>query len=79
MTEPYNGISADELPKVSWQKSHHSNPSANCVELAKLPDGAGIAMRNSRHPEGPVLVYTVDEIKAFLDGAKDGEFDGLTG
>jgi len=45
-----------------------------CVELATLPSGE-IAMRNSRFPAGPVLVYTPGEIKAFLAGAKDGEFD----
>ncbi|MBB5939356.1 hypothetical protein FHS42_006450 [Streptomyces zagrosensis] len=36
-------------------------------------------MRNSRFPDGPVLVYTPAEIEAMLLGAKDGEFDHLTG
>jgi len=44
------------------------------VEVACLPGGE-IAVRNSRHPAGPVLVYTQAEITAFLQGAKDGEFD----
>jgi hypothetical protein len=34
-------------------------------------------MRNSRFPDGPALVYTQDEITAFVLGAKDGEFDDL--
>ncbi len=34
-------------------------------------------MRNSRFPTGPVLLYTLAEITAFLAGAKDGEFDHL--
>jgi hypothetical protein len=59
-----------------WQKSSHSNPSGNCVELARLP-GGDIALRNSRDPEGPALIYTRAEISAFLSGAKDGEFDGM--
>jgi hypothetical protein len=46
------------------------------VELRELPTGE-IAMRNSRHPEGPVLVYTRAEIEAFIGGAKDGDFDHL--
>jgi hypothetical protein len=46
--------------------------------LAALPDG-GVAFRNSRDPEGPALIYTRDEILAFLGGAKDGEFDGMVG
>jgi hypothetical protein len=71
-----NGVPADQL-RVTWQKSSWSNPSGNCVELAALPDGA-VAVRNSRHPSGPALVYTRAEIAAFLAGAKDGEFDALT-
>ncbi|HEY1819558.1 MAG TPA: DUF397 domain-containing protein [Trebonia sp.] len=71
-----NGMPADQLP-VSWRKSRWSNPSGNCVEVAALPDGA-VAVRNSRHPSGPVLVYTRAEISAFLAGVKGGEFDDLT-
>ena len=46
------------------------------MELAALPSGE-IAMRNSRFPVGPVLLYTQAEITAFLAGAKDGEFDHI--
>ena len=76
MTQPYNGIQATELDGVTWRKSRYSNPSGNCLEMAQLADG-GIAIRNSRHPAGPALVYTRTEIAAFLLGAKDGEFDGM--
>ena len=31
-------------------------------------------MRNSRHPDGPALVFTRAEWDAFLGGARDGEF-----
>lgn len=71
-----NGIPAGQLSGVAWQKSRRSNPSGNCVELAALPGGE-VAVRNSRDPEGPALVYTVDEIAAFLAGARDGDFDHL--
>ena len=78
MINTYNGMLATELGEVRWQKSWHSNPNGECVELAALPTGE-IAMRNSRFPTGPVLLYTQAEITAFLAGAKDGEFDHLTG
>ena len=74
MDTTYNGMPAGELGDVRWRKSQHSNPNGACVELAALPSGE-IAMRNSRFPVGPVLVYTQAEITAFLAGAKDGEFD----
>jgi hypothetical protein len=76
MDQPHNGVSAARLP-VTWQKSRRSNPSGNCVEMAELPNGGGIAVRNSRDPEGPALIYTLDEIAAFIDGARDGDFDNL--
>lgn len=72
-----NGMPATELVDVSWWKSGRSNPNGNCVELAALPEGAGVAVRNSRDPHGPVLVYTPEEMTAFLAGAKDGDFDHL--
>jgi hypothetical protein len=76
MTQPYNGIPADELTGATWQKSRLSNPSGNCVEVAKLP-GGGLAVRNSRDPHGPALVYTPHEMAAFILGAKEGDFDNL--
>jgi Domain of unknown function (DUF397) len=75
--DAHNGISVALLPSLAWQKSRRSNPSGNCVEMAELPDGAGIAVRNSRDPEGPALIYTFAEIAAFIDGARDGDFDNL--
>ncbi|GGS64908.1 DUF397 domain-containing protein [Streptomyces griseoviridis] len=70
----HNGVQASSLD-ASWTKSRHSNAEGNCVEVARV-DG-GIALRNSRDPDGPALVYTPAEVAAFLAGAKDGEFDHL--
>lgn len=72
-----NGIPAGQLAVSGWQKSRRSNPSGNCVELAVLTDGTGIAVRNSKDPDGPALVYTRAEIEAFILGVRDGDFDHL--
>jgi hypothetical protein len=66
---------ATELHGIEWTKSRRSGPQGNCVEMARLPAGDGVAVRNSRHPDGPVLVYTDAEIHAFLGGVRDGDFD----
>jgi len=76
MRRMVNGMPAGQLQGVIWQKSRRSNPSGNCVECALLPDG-GVAVRNSRDPEGPALVYTPAEIEAFILGVRDGDFDNL--
>lgn len=80
MSAVYNGMPSSELGNLvgnlAWRKSGHSNPNGNCVELAELPDG-GIAMRNSRHPGGPALVYTATDMQAFVRATKDGQFDDL--
>ncbi|MEU5051407.1 DUF397 domain-containing protein [Streptomyces sp. NPDC021096] len=76
MPQAYNGMAASDIDDVVWRKSRHSNSQGSCVEFAKLP-GGGVAVRNSRHPDGPALVYTPAEIEAMLLGIKDGEFDYL--
>jgi hypothetical protein len=72
----HNGMSATELAGVVWRKSRHSGQLGNCVEAAVL-DGGDVAMRNSRYPGGPALIFTRDEMAAFLAGIKDGEFDDV--
>jgi hypothetical protein len=71
-----HAAAASLLATVTWQKSHHSNPSGECVELGELPS-TGIAIRNSRDPDGPALLCTRAEAGAFIQGAKNGEFDLL--
>ncbi|MFI1415632.1 DUF397 domain-containing protein [Streptomyces sp. NPDC020707] len=71
-----NGVPASSLQNVIWIRSRRSAMEGNCVELAALPGGE-VALRNSRDPEGPALIYTRAEIVAFLAGAQDGEFDTL--
>lgn len=75
-TDYDNGMPAADLRGAQWLKSRRSNSQGNCVEIAELPGGQ-VAMRNSRHPEGPALIYTRPEIEALILGAKDGDFDHL--
>lgn len=58
-----------------WRKSHHSNPSAECVELGPLDDGVTIAVRNSRDPYGPAVLFDCETICSFIDAVKDDRLD----
>jgi hypothetical protein len=76
MSSIRNGMDASTLTGATWIRSGRSGPTGgNCVEVAFLGDGQ-IAVRNSRHPAGPALIFTAAEWEAFLGGARDGEFSG---
>jgi Domain of unknown function (DUF397) len=68
-------ITGSMLRGLAWRKAKRSVANGACVELASF--NGMIAMRDSKDPDGPVLMYTPAELSAFLHGAKAGEFDDL--
>lgn len=75
MEEPPAAGAAQGGFRPQWRKSSHSNPSGNCVELARLPSRE-TALRNSRHPDGPILICHRDTVAALLAAAKHGHAGG---
>jgi hypothetical protein len=60
-----------------WRKSSFSSM-GNCVEVTTHAL-TGVAVRNSRDPDGSILVFTAAEWAAFVLGVKNAEFDDLPG
>jgi len=56
-----------------WRKSSFSGESGNCVEMKAT--GGAFAVRDSKNPEGPLLVFSAAEWLAFTQGVRAGEFD----
>lgn len=63
------------MADLNWRRSSRCG-SGTCVEVARLPHSGAVVVRDSKEPNGPVLVFTADEWAGFLDGARRGEFDG---
>ncbi|MGW7758994.1 DUF397 domain-containing protein [Streptomyces violaceusniger] len=72
----HNGMRASDLGSEGWHKPWSGGNGGNCVEAMRLDDGR-VAIRQSTDPDGPALIYTRNEIMAFIEGAKAGEADFL--
>jgi predicted secreted Zn-dependent protease len=59
---------------LDWRVSRTCESGA-CVAVAR--SGESILIGNSKEPNAPVSVFTTDEWREFLAGAKLGHFDGI--
>jgi hypothetical protein len=65
----------DILSNARWRKSSRSNGAGgNCVEIADNLPGI-VAVRDSKTPNGPALVFCRNRWDAFLGDIKQGQFD----
>ncbi|MFI0905904.1 DUF397 domain-containing protein [Streptomyces sioyaensis] len=64
--------SIPDLVGAVWRKSSYSDGGAdNCVEIADGFPGA-VPVRDSKNPEGPVLLFPAAAWSGFVGGLKDG-------
>ncbi|MBF8188526.1 DUF397 domain-containing protein [Nonomuraea sp. K274] len=64
----------NEFPEshAAWRKSSYSTNGGNCVEIASLANGR-IAIRDSKDPSGPVLVFDRAAFATFTEAIKADE------
>jgi Domain of unknown function (DUF397) len=60
---------ADAL-RVRWHRSSYSSANGQCVEVASV--AGAIAVRDSKNPGGPELIFTRQAWVAFVEGVKAG-------
>lgn len=59
--------------ELLWVKSSRSAGNGQCVEVAGTRDG--VAVRDSKNPEGPSLRFQAMEWERFVQSVRIGEFD----
>jgi hypothetical protein len=58
-----------DLSRAQWRKSTRSSGNGQCVEVAHLDEV--VAVRDSKHPDGPKLVFARQEWATFIAGLKN--------
>lgn len=62
-----------DLVGARWVKSRHSDNGGTCVEVA--PGFPGVMpVRDSKDPEGPVLVFRAEAWRSFVAATAAGDF-----
>ncbi|CND73161.1 Domain of uncharacterised function (DUF397) [Mycobacterium tuberculosis] len=61
-----------DLKSAAWRKSSHSGSNGgDCVELADVAGASVVAVRDSKDPDGPVLLLTRAALRTAVQSAPD--------
>lgn len=63
----------NDLMALQWRKSSYSSGTRTCVEIATV--ARAVAARDSKNPDGGVLLFEQTYWSSFLHGVRTGRFD----
>lgn len=66
-------MTTTDLSRAVWRKSVHSGGNGGCSELARVR--GIVAVRDSKNPKGPVLIFATDIMRGFVAEVKEGKYD----
>ncbi|GGM71474.1 hypothetical protein GCM10010106_17190 [Thermopolyspora flexuosa] len=61
-----------QLRNAQWRTSSFSSGGTNCIQVAFLDRGL-VAIRDSKQPQNPPLLFSDAEYDAFVKGIEHGE------
>lgn len=67
-------MTGTDLSGAVWRKSSHSMQNGECVEVAAVAANR-VAVRDSKNPDGPKLVFSAADWSTFIFRVKAGAFD----
>lgn len=66
-------MNTPDWSRAQWRKSSHSGGNGGCVSVARI-DGV-TAVRDSKDPDGPKLVFEPRKMRDLLDDVKAGKYE----
>ncbi|MFE5585340.1 DUF397 domain-containing protein [Kitasatospora sp. NPDC056531] len=73
----YSGNDGGDCVEVAlaWRKSSYSGTNGgNCIEVAPGFLPGAVPVRDSKDPQGPVLLFSASAWKSFVSGVQTGDF-----
>ncbi len=68
-------MTQDLVAQLDWQTSSRC-AAQNCIQVADAGNSM-VALRDSKNPDGGVMLYTVAQWRDFIAGVEVGDFDDL--
>jgi hypothetical protein len=66
-------VDAHQLHRAQWRTSTHSGQNGSCIQVAANLTGI-VAVRDSKNPDGPKLIFEPREWQRFAASIKAGRY-----